>query len=287
MKTSSDRARPGRVGSRGFESSGLKYALAGLFMTGAIGVLVWRVVGGGGGDTRRPEPRAVAVTPQGEPAETNYTRVRNEADAREAVRLVGDEVALGAGRIDAVRDLGPGAAEVVGAAATDAIGSFFTGSFDDFLEALRRLGAEIDPEADRTRQLFDRFTAWCRLGEPDLDRLVVRPFEPMGARGGGAEAGPRRVARTAAVEENDGDRPTGVAAREMMMSTEAMFPGVSLDGESAGRPPIEVRVPVRPRSGDNKGGDVVLGVVLAWNAERGLWQPAGFSKSIYSVEEDD
>lgn len=272
--------------ARGFGATGIKYALAALFMGGALGMLVWRVVARAGPeDGSRPE-RAVAVSPEGAPVETNYTPVRTTDDAREAVARLGEGVTQGAARTDAVRSLGAPAAAGVGAAATDALGSFFTGSYADFVEAMARLGAKIDPEAERS-PLFDRFAAWCAMGEPDLDRLEVRPFEAMaGPEGARAEAQPRRVSRTAAPAGERGDEGPGVGVRQMMISTESMFPEADVRGEHA-RQPIEVRVPVRPKSGVNKGGEVTLGVVLVWNEGLGLWQPGAFSQTMYSLREDD
>jgi hypothetical protein len=60
------------------------------------------------------------------------------------------------------------------------------------------------------------------------------------------------------------------------------------DPEAAKGPtPIEVRVPLRPKSGPNKGGEVTLGVVLVWNEETGRWQPGMYSMTTKSLQEGE
>ncbi len=274
-----------QISTRAFGATGLKYTLAGLFMVAAVGVLGWRLIAQGDAEPRAARSRPVAITPEGDPIDTNYTRVRNRDDAREAVAMIGQSVARNARSVEELGELTPEVYAQVGDAVVDSIGSFFDGKYEDFLEAMRRMGAELDPEADY-KPLYDRFRAWCALGEPDLDRLEVRRYVPMSPAGdpGGAQ-GPRRVMRTQD-EDSGGEPRRGVGVRQMRMSTESMFPAADVEGESS-RAPIEVIVPVRPRSGPSKGGEITLGVVLVWNDEAGYWQPGAYSKTTYSIEEDD
>ncbi|MEZ6241684.1 MAG: hypothetical protein R3B57_01435 [Phycisphaerales bacterium] len=266
------------VASRAFGTTALKYTLAAVFMGGALGVLGWRIVSGGSSDAKPARQRAQALTPEGETVETNYTKVRSKDDAREAVSRLGEEVGRGAGEIESVSKLGEAVSTQLAAAASDALGPFLLGSYDEFVEAMRRLGAVIDPDAKHA-PLYDQFASWCAMGEPDLTRLEVRPFEPMHP-GGDGEAAPRHVARTQA-RPNDEEKDPGVGVRQMMLTPQGLFPDVGLDTKSS-RPPIEVRVPIRPKSGADKGGEITLGVVLVWNDQAQLWQPGAYSQTSYT-----
>ena len=215
------------------------------------------------------------MTQEGETVETNYTRVRSAADVGLVMASYADEVERSARSLDLS---GTGDAPRVASSARDAIEPLLLGDYDAFVAAVERLGGTIDPE-QRSR-LFDQLARWMKLGEPDLDRISVGPFEGMG-RGEQGEGQPRRVSRT--MDEDDGeDEGPGVAERTMAMRAAGNYPDADPMRES-GPDPIEVRVPLKPKAGPNKGGEVTVGVVLVWNAEKQVWQPGMYSMTTISL----
>lgn len=264
------------ISRRAFGATELKITLAAVFLVGAVSVAAYRLMGAKrpAASPRSQQPAGQAVSDEGEAVETNYTRVRSPDDVGVVMASYADDVERAARSLDLGGDVG-GAARVA-SSARDAIEPMLLGDYDAFVAAVERLGGTIDPE-QRSR-LFDQLAQWMKLGEPDLDRITVRPFEGMGG-GGRGEAQPRRVSRT--MDEDEGEGP-GVAERTMAMRAAGNYPDAD-PMASEGPTPIEVRVPIRPKSGPNKGGEVTVGVVLIWNAETATWQPGMYSMTTMSL----
>ncbi len=264
---------------RAFGATEVKIALAAVFLVGAVSVAAWRLVGNSRPVTnpRSDLPAGQAVTGEGEAVETNYTRVRSADDVGVVMTSFADDVGRSARSLDLS---GGGDAQRVASSARDAIEPMLLGDYDAFVAAVQRLGGTIDPDAEERSRLYETLAGWFAMGEPDLDRVRVAAYAGMG--GGGGEAQPRRVSRT--VDEDSDDRGAGVAQRRMAMRAAGNFPDA--DPEAATGPtPIEVSVPIRPKKGPHKGGEVTLGVVLTWNAETGAWQPGMYSMTTLSVGE--
>jgi hypothetical protein len=265
------------IGHRGFGAREVKVALAAVFLIGAVSVAALRLAGNRrpAADPLREIGVGMPIGEEGEVLATNYARVRSASDVGVVMASFAEDVSR-AGRS---MELDRAGADRVAASARDAIEPLLLGDHDAFVEAVERLGGVIDPE--KRSRLFDRLAAWMKMGEPDLDRITVRPFE--GLNGGEDEAQPRRVSRE--VGDSAEDRP-GVAERTMALRAAGNYPDA--DPEAAKGPtPIEVRVPLRPKSGPNKGGEVTLGVVLVWNEETGRWQPGMYSMTTKSLQEGE
>jgi len=275
------------IGRRAFGSTEVKYAVAAVFLVGAVSVAAWRLVGNRRPSTATSRAPMVgeAVNDTGEAVETNYTKVKSDSDIREVMTEFADDVTRSAGSLDLS---GGGDAERVASAARDAIEPLLLNDYDEFLAAIERLGGTIDPDAEERSRLYEMLSGWFAMGDPDLDRIKVAPYTGMnpGARGG---AQPRRVSRTVDENEEGPGGPggeTGVAERRMAMRAQSLFPDADAEDQS-GVQPIEVSVPIRPTGGPHKGGEVTLGVVLAWNAETETWQPGMYSMTTYSVVEGE
>ncbi|MFI4897377.1 MAG: hypothetical protein ACIARR_06090 [Phycisphaerales bacterium JB059] len=263
------------IRGRAFGAGEVKIALAAVFLVGAVSVAAWRLTG-----NRRPAPEGgrqvgagMPINEEGQRQPTDYSTVRSASDVSAVMAGLAEEVAR-AGRSLALDGAG---AERVAASARDAIEPMLLGDHEAFVEAVDRLGGVIDP-GERSR-LFDHLAAWMKLGEPDLSRITVRPYEGQG--GGGGEAPARRVSRDAG-EREGAERGPGVAERTMAMRAAGNYPEADPEG-AEGPTPIEVRVPMRPKAGPNTGGEVTLGVVLVWNGAAGVWQPGMYSMTTMSV----
>jgi len=268
------------IGRRGFGAYEVKIAVAAVFLVAAVSVAAWRLVG-----NRRPSsnpaserPVGQAVDDSGEAIDANYVKVKSEADIQEVMTEFADGVTRSAGTLDLS---GGGNSERVAAAARDAIEPLLLDDYDAFVTAIERLGGTIDPDAEERSRLYEMLSEWFAMGDPDLDRIKVAPYQGMGP-GTRGEPQPRRVSRS--MDENEGgpDGGPGVAERRMAMRAQSLFPDADTENTS-GVQPIEVSVPIRPTGGPHKGGEVTLGVVLAWNAETGTWQPGMYSMTTFAV----
>lgn len=270
------------IGRRGFGASELKIALAAVFLVGALSVLAYRLVGNKrpATDPRSEPPAGQAVTDEGETVDTNYARVRSADDVGVVMASYADEVERSARSLDLgeARNAG-GDAQRVASSARTAIEPLLLGDYDAFIAAVERLGGTIDPDAEERSRLYETLAGWFAMGEPDLDRIEVSAYEGMN-RGGPGEAGPRRVSRE--VSEDEADQGPGVAERRMALRAAGNFPDADVERESGPRP-IEVKVPIRPKKGPHKGGEVTLGIVLAWNADKQVWQPGMYSMTTISL----
>ena len=246
----------------------------------ALAGLSWAVVAmmgarGEGGEADGPRVIASALDEDGNAVEADYTSTsgnkRLEAARTQIESIVSDESLAVLSAIQGAK----GAPEDVSDAVTKSFLPLVSGDQDAFWDAIAAMGGKVPGEIDGEHPMFSRLKNEFEGAKIDLSRITVRRHESSEPdRGGG------RMTRE--VDEQDGEEGgPGLQTQSMEMRPESIFPDApGVDDPSA----IEVRIPVQPKGEDLES---IFMLILTWNTDAGLWQPATYGVIKNRLVEED
>ena len=242
----------------------------------ALAGLSWAAISffGGREDPEPTGPRVIAsaVDDDGNAVEADY-RSTNSASKLEAASQQIENI-VSAESMAVLSSLqGPkGAPEGVSESVVKSFIPLVQGDHDAFLEAIIALGGVVPGDLDGEHRLFTHLKKQFAGAKIDLSRISVRKYEPMQ---GGAQM-------TRQEDEEDGGGGPGLQTNRMEIRPQSIFPDAPDYNDPSA---IEVRIPVMPKGEDLES---VFSLVLTWNRDAKLWQPAtyGIIKNRLVEQED-
>jgi len=218
---------------------------------------------------------ASALDDEGNAVEAVYTSTKGSKRLDAARDQIEDIV-----RTESMRVLssiqGPkGAPEGVSEAVVNSIVPLVAGDYDAFWEAIAAMGGEVPGEIDGEHRMFTHLKKEFEGAKIDLSRISVRRYEAFEPDRGG-------MRMTREVNEQDAEESgPGLQTQRMDMRPESIFPNApGIQDPSA----IEVRIPVQPKGEDLES---VFALILTWNSDAGLWQPATYGVIKNRLVEED
>ena len=235
----------------------LVFALAGLSWA-AVALL---------GNRSTPEPDgprviASALDDEGNAVEPEYTSTsgssRLDAARDQIENIVHTEAMATLGEISVPKGTPEGVSESV----VNAFIPIVKGDQDAFWEAIAAMGGQVPGEIDGEHPMFSHLKKEFAGAKVDLSRIRVRKHEAMDP----SQRGPRM---TREVNE-EADEGPAMQTNRMEMRPASIFPDAP---ESNDPSAIEVTIPVQPKGEDLES---VFLLVLTWNSDAKLWQPASY-----------
>jgi len=242
----------------------------------AVGGLSWAAVSfmSGGKSQKSEGPRVIAsaIDDEGNEVDTNYTKASSdkqidkvgteiEAAIREQAQAALSSIEVPKGLPDGVSD-----------ATINAFLPILSGDHDSFLDAIIAMGGEVPGDLEGDHPMFKHLSRVFEHAKVDLSRITVERFVSTGERRMGMQ---RQVQQTEDVDIAPGDRPGersqgGVQTSVMEMQPGSMFPDAPPKSDPTA---IEIKIPVQPEGEDNES---TFALILTWNKDSKLWQPAAY-----------
>lgn len=249
-------ARPGSVD--------VKTILALVFAIGGLSLAVVAMMGGRGDDGGPDGPRVIAsaLDEEGNAVEAEYTSTsgsRRLSAAREQIQNIVSAESMGV--LSSIE--GPkGSPEGVSEAVTNSFLPLISGDHDAFWDAIAAMGGKVPGEIDGEHPMFTHLKKEFVGAKIDLSRISVRKHIAQ-------ERGPGR-AQIIEDEDTGGSGGPAVRTSQMELRPESIFPDApGADDASA----IAVTIPVQPKGEELES---VFSLILTWNSDARLWQPATY-----------
>ena len=263
--------------ARGFTMPTLKVILAVVFAVGGVGIAGYTLMGPRGQE-KRPTAGSVitAVDDEGNAVDPSYSRARSGKQLEAVSEQIAERVRQLAPAVDAIAAASGIKDDSVARTTIDAIVPLLSGDHDSFVSAVLAMGGKIG-DLDGEHPLFTHLSKLFKHASVDVDRITVAKYTaPQGGRMGVR----REVVEEA--EQQGGPARMNMNERIMQMKPASLFPDApGVDDQSA----IEVRIPMKPAGED---AESIFSLILTWNKEVRLWQPAtyGVIKRELTVEDD-
>jgi hypothetical protein len=254
-----------------------KIIAASLFCGVALLWGTYTIVGAMSSDGDQPEraqPLKGAFDDEGNELETDYARTGSSSAVERVANEIGVAINEQAAPVLEALGVGVGTPHAVASAARDAFVPLLKGDHDAFVDAVRAMGGSISESLDGEHPLFTHLEGVFKGAEVDVSRVTVSQYEREDRR--------VRSRRVVVDQESDsaGRAPgRGVNRSVREIQPASVFPDAPGSDDASA---IEVSIPVRPKGEDNES---VFGLVLTWNADAGLWQPAAYRVTTVTVTE--
>lgn len=223
----------------------------------------------GGEKARDTGPRVIAsaLDDEGNAVDPEYTKASSdrqidsvEADIEDAV-LGQAQAALAS--IDAPKGLPDG----VSVAVVSAFIPILTGDHDSFLEAIKAMGGKLAGDLEEEHPMFTHLAKVFKHAKVDLSRITVSKYEAPA----GGMMGMRRNSATDDVDVEPGEEGMPMVQSSMMeMQPASLFPDAPGKSDPTA---VEINIPVLPKGEKNES---VFSLILTWNPQAKLWQPAAY-----------
>lgn len=242
----------------------IKTMLAAAF---AVGGLTWAAVSMLSGRESAAEPKgprviASALDEQGNAVEPEYTRAKSGKQldlVREHIGgTVRDQSQVALGEIRAPK----GSAQGVSEAVANAFMPVLTGDHDAFLAAIGAMGGKLPGEIDGEHPVFSFLAKAIKGAKIDLSRISVGKYED-----GDTRTGPTMTRRSA--EDEEAGKP-GINTNVMEIQPQTVFADAPDKSDDTA---LDVRIPVQPKGEEH---ETIFSVILTWNRDAELWQPAAY-----------
>lgn len=253
----------------------LKVILALLFAAAGIGIAGYTVMGSGEKNSSRDREHVItAVDDEGNAVDPNYTKARSAKQVDAVSDQIATKIQQLAPAVNAIASASGIADNSVARTTVDAISPILAGDHNGFLAAIKAMGGKIT-DLDGEHPLFSHLTKVFKHASVDVDRITVSKYTPP-------ERGSRMVEREVVDEDVESSPSSSMRERVMQMRPESLFPDApGVEDDSA----IEVRIPMKPKDED---AETIFSLILTWNKEARLWQPAtyGVIKRELVLEDD-
>lgn len=246
----------------------------------ALAGLTWAVISlipTGTSDDQAPRIIASALDNDGNAVDTDYTKAnsskRIESVSAEVEEAVASQAASALASITAPKGIPDGVSEAV----VNAFIPILAGDHDSFVDAIIAMGGKIAGDLDEDHMIFKQLVKVFEHARVDLSRITVSKYES-----GQGRMGMRRREVTEDVEIEPGQQSMPqVRSSVMEMQPASLFP----DAPSKEDPTaIEVKIPVQPAGEKDES---VFSLILTWNTQSKLWQPAAYRVIKNRLMEED
>jgi len=241
--------------------------------------LSWAAISlmGGRDEATRSGPRVIAsaLDDEGNAVEADYTSTDGTKRLDAARDQIENIVSTESMRVLSSIEGPKGAPEGVSEAVVNSFVPLVIGDHDAFWEAIAAMGGEVPGEIDGEHRMFTHLKREFQGAKVDLSRITVRRHEA-------AELGQGGMRMTRDVDDQDGEGGgPGLQTQRMDMRPESIFPDApGVQDPSA----IEVRIPVQPKGEELES---IFALILTWNNDAGLWQPATYGVIKNRLVEED
>lgn len=233
----------------------------------ALAGLSWATMSllGGRSDPDPSGPRVIAsaLDDEGNAIDADYTSTKGERRLGEASEQIEDIVA--AQSLKALSEItGPkGAPEGVSEAVVNSFIPLVSGDHDAFLAAIEAMGGQIAGDLDGEHPIFTHLKKEFEDAKIDLDRISVQKYVPQDRRTMGTR-------QTRDVDEEEADDGFEMQTNRMEMRPASIFPDAPATTDPSA---IEVSIPVQPKGEELES---IFSLILTWNSDAKLWQPATY-----------
>lgn len=233
------------------------------------------------GDSPNDEgPRVIAsaLDQEGNAVEPEYTKASSAKQVDqvedEIIQAIQDDAQSVLAQINVPKGLPAGVSD----AAVNAFIPVLSGDYDSFVDAIAAMGGKLSDNLDDDHPLFTHLAKVFEGAKVDLTRIKVSKYEaPAGGR-----MQMRRNAQTDDVEVEPGeDGMPAMQTSVMEMQPASLFPDAPGKADASA---IEVSIPVQPKGEENES---VFSLILTWNPQARLWQPAAYRTIRNRLMEDD
>ncbi|MBO6512694.1 MAG: hypothetical protein JJ974_01860 [Phycisphaerales bacterium] len=239
----------------------------------AVGGLSWAVVSflSSGSSENDNEPRVVAsaLDDEGNEVDTAYTKASTQKQIdrvqAEIESVIRSQAVNELNKIDAPKGLPDGISD----ATINAFIPILSGDQDSFFDAIQAMGGELPGDLESEHPLFKHLAGVFKHAKVDLNRITVERFveEP---RGGGM-----RMRREVTAEEAEDvlggeEQRTRIQSQVMEMHPASIFPDAPPKQDATA---VQIKIPVQPKGEKHES---VFALILTWNKDAKLWQPAAY-----------
>lgn len=219
--------------------------------------------------TSGPVERVIgsSVDEDGNVVEPDYAKTGSASRLRAATQTIEDEVGSQAQRALGSMDLGSlgidgASAAQIASGVASTIGTIVGGDQNAFYDAIRAMGGKLPGDIDAENPVFKHLAGMFKDAAIDLTRITVRKYVPE-TRGARME-----MTNDEDVRADGSGRRTNQSVMEMQ--PRSLFPDAP---EPVGAPAVDVRIPMKPKGEEHES---VFSLILTWNSEQRLWQPASY-----------
>ena len=154
-----------------------------------------------------------------------------------------------------------------------------TGDHDSFADAIIAMGGKLAGDLEGDHPMFTHLSKVFKHAKVDLSRITVGKYEaPAGGR---MQMGMRRDVQTDDVDIEPGQEGMpNIRTSVMEMRPATLFPDAPGKDDSTA---IEVKIPVQPKGEEDES---VFSLILTWNPQAKLWQPASYRVIKNQLMED-
>lgn len=247
----------------------------------AVGGLSWAAYsmlsGGEKAEDNGPRVIASALDNEGNEVETDYIKASSDRQIQtvssEIEVLVREQAQSALKAIDVPKGMPDGLSMAV----VNAFIPILTGDHDSFVDAIKAMGGKLAGDLEEENPLFKNLAKVFKHAKVDLSRITVAKYEPPNMQDGSMGMRRQEIESDGEGEDNGPNIQTSV----MMMRPASLFPDAPGRKDPSA---VEVRIPVKPQGEDNES---IFALVLTWNAEEKLWQPAAYQVITNLLMEDD
>jgi len=257
----------------------LKTVVAVLFAVAGLSWAAYSMLSGRDKSTDDgPRVIASALDDEGNAVETAYTKASSDRQIESVGSEIENTVRNQSLTALASIDVPKGLPDDLSAAVVNAFIPILTGDHDSFLDAIRAMGGKLAGDLEDDHPMFTHLTKVFEHAKVDLSRIAVSKYEaPAGGR-----MGMRRNVQTQDEDIEPGaEGMPSVQTSVMEMQPASLFPDAPNKQDPTA---VEVTIPVQPKGDENES---VFSLILTWNPQDKLWQPAAYRVIRNRLMEDD
>jgi len=228
--------------------------------------------------TDGPRVIASAIDNDGNEVEPEYTKASNDRQRNQVQDEIEGVVNQGATSVLAKIDVPSNAQAGVSEAVVNAFLPILSGDHDSFMDAIDAMGGKVPGDLEGDHPMFKQLAKVFAGAKVDLSRITVSKYEQQQGR----RMGMRRNVATDDVDIEPGEpNEPAVRTQVMEMQPASLFPDAPNKSDPSA---IEVKIPVQPKGEKHES---IFSLVLTWNPDVKLWQPAAYRTIQNRLMEDD
>jgi|GEM_PF-1922569 len=257
----------------------LKTILAVVF---AIGGLTWgaTMLLGSREKSKPAGPKIVAsaLDDDGNAVEPEYTKAGSDKQVTQVQDEIQSIVQQRAATSLKQLTVPVGLPDAVSDAVLNAFIPILSGDYDSFVDAIAAMGGAIAGDLDEDHPMFTRLASVFEDARVDLNRISVTKYEaPSGQR---RQMGRTQMTDDVDVEPGEEGQPA-MQTSVMEMQPASMFPDAPGKNDPSA---LEVKIPVQPKGEEHES---IFSIILTWNTDAKLWQPAAYRTIRNRLMEED
>ncbi len=256
----------------------IKTIIAVLFAVGGLSWAAVSIMSSGKTEAEPQGPRIVdaVIDDDGNEIDASYTKASNtkqiDAVKGEIEQAIQKQAQAALAQINAPKGLPDGLSD----ATLNAFIPVLSGDHDSFIDAIIAMGGKVPGDLEEDHPMFTHLTKVFKEAKVDLSRITVERF--VSPEGGRMQM--RREAETDDVDIEPGEGGGGVSTQVMEMQPASLFPDAPSKQDATA---VQIKIPVQPKGDKNES---IFALILTWNKDAKLWQPAAYQVIKNRLMED-